>query len=162
MEYNPEDVFDPFSEYVPDFSEYCYDPSSQTIYDGEGQPYETQVTTVCNTMYQCDQDPNSSLKQLLSQDYESHRPEVTDPTDTMPKDNPIYNRINEEAIFFHDVAFAAPVLRSEQQCKTAELKGYIIVPASSATAIRSRASNHNKTVSALYIKDIGEMRQFFE
>lgn len=148
------DVFDPFSDYTPDFSQYGYDPSTSTVFDESGNPYATTILPNFVETVQQGADPQVTLRSMLEQEFQSQRREVTDPTDVMPQDATVFKRLDENSVLFHDVSFAGPTLRSEQQCKTKDLQGFLILPARYCTAIRSRASNHSLPTPALYIREV--------
>lgn len=151
------DVFDPFSDFTPDFSQYGYESSTSTVFDEFGNPYETAILPSFEETVQQGADPQVTLQSMLEQEFQSKRREVTDPTDVMPQDAPVFKRLDENSVLFHDVSFAGPTLRSEQQCKTKDLQGFLILPARYCTAIRSRASNHSLPTPALYIKEVDPM-----
>lgn len=148
------DVFDPFSDYTPDFSQYGFEPSTQAVLDESGNPYETSIIPNFIETVQQGADPQVTLRSMLEQEFQSQRREVTDPTDVMPQDAAVFKRLDENSVLFHDVSFAGPTLRSEQQCKTKDLQGFLILPARYCTAIRSRASNHSLPTPALFIKEV--------
>lgn len=148
------DVFDPFSDYCPDFSQYGFDEASSQVLDPSGNPYETQITGNFLQSVEQGSDPAVTLRSMLEQEYQTNRREVTDPTDVMPQDAPVFRRLDENSVLFHDVSFAGPTLRSEQQCKTRELQGFLILPARFCTAIRSRAGNHSLPTPALFVKEV--------
>lgn len=148
------DVFDPFSDFTPDFSQYGYDPSTSTVLSPTGEPYETGIIPAFEESVQQGADPQVTLRAMLEQEFQSQKREITDPTDVMPQDAPVFRRLDENSVLFHDVSFAGPTLRSEQQCKTKELQGFLILPARYCTAIRSRAGNHSIPTPALFIKEV--------
>lgn len=148
------DVFDPFSDFTPDFSQYGYDPSTSTVLSPTGETYETGIIPAFEESVQQGADPQVTLRSMLEQEFQSQKREITDPTDVMPQDAPVFRRLDENSVLFHDVSFAGPTLRSEQQCKTKELQGFLILPARYCTAIRSRSGNHSIPTPALFIKEV--------
>lgn len=150
------DVFDPFNDYCPDFSQYGYDEESEQVIDADGNPYDTTITEQFVQSVEQGSDPTVTLRSLLEQEFQNSRREVTDPTDVMPQDAPVFKRVDSNSILFYDVSFAGPTLRSEQQCKTKELEGYIVLPARYCTAIRSRASNHSLPTPALFLREVDQ------
>lgn len=148
------DLFDPFGDFCPDFSEYGFDQATAQVVDPAGNPYETTITDNFIQSVEQGSDPAVTLRSMLEQEFQSNKREATDPTDVMPQDAPVFKRVDENSVLFHDVSFAGPTLRSEQQCKTRELEGFLILPARFCTAIRSRASNHSLPTPALYMKEL--------
>nr|QRV61580.1 hypothetical protein [Circular ssDNA virus sp.] len=148
------DVFDPFSDYCPDFSQYGFDESSSQVLDPYGNPYDTTILPSFVQSVEQGSDPQVTLRSMLEQEFQSQRREVTDPTDVMPQDAPVFKRIDDNSVIFYDVSFAGPTLRSEQQCKTKDLQGFIILPARYCTTVRSRAGNHSHPTPALYLKEV--------
>ncbi len=148
------DVFDPFCDFCPDFSEYGFDDTSSQVLDPCGNPYETGITQNYIQSVEQGSDPQITLRSMLEQEFQSRRREVSDPTDVMPQDAPVFRRIDDNSVYFYDVSFAGPTLRSEQQCKTKDLQGFVILPARYCTTIRSRAGNHSIPTPALYIREV--------
>ena len=137
---SPPQIFDPFGDWSPDFSDYTFSYEDQKIYSPTGEPYDSQLISTCSQMWESGTDPNLSLKQLLESEFAASKPDVTDPTDVMP------DRAFEtttDFTFFEDASFAGPILRSVQNSKTKDLTGYFILPAKYCTRIRSRANNHS-------------------
>lgn len=157
------EFFDPFQDYVPDFSEHYFDFESDQIIDGNsGFPYDDpDVQNACKSLVASGTDPNPTLRQLLEAHFEKNRPPVSDATDLMPAK--IYER-RGDSIYFPDAAFCGPTLRSEQSVsKTRDLEGFLVLPARYCTAIRSRRSNHDTPTPVLYLKSVdSEISALFE
>ena len=142
-------VFDPFSEYTPDFSEFTIDYNSQSILDDHGEVYNSQVATQqVQSLIQQDIDPQPTLKQLLEAAFQAEKQPPSDPTDLMPEQ--VFQK-HENFIHFHDSSFAGPYLRSEFNCKNKDLPGYIILPAPLIPRIRSRGSNHQLPTPIIWV-----------
>ena len=153
-------IFDPFGDYCPDFSNYEYDIDSQQILDGQGHVYNSSIIPTLQAIVDQGEDPQPSLKQLLEAEFENSKPAPQDPTDIMPT---YTHKKLGDYIYFPDCSFAGPHLRSEQECKTKELGGYLILPAKYCTRIRSRQANHNVPTPVLYVPQIcAEIDEIFE
>lgn len=149
MEYP--DFFDPFGEYVPDYTGFTFDFDDGLIKSPEGEIIDSPVTSICHQMAQQGTDPNPTLKQLLENEFsKSNAKEVQDPADTLP-DQP-YQRIGDKFLF-SDSSFARSVLTSEQNCRNKDLRGWIIMPACQISSIRSRTSTHTKCFPLLWLPD---------
>lgn len=143
------DYFDPFNEYVPDYSDYVYNIEDGQLYGDDGEPVDSPVTSICENMVEQGQDPNVTLKSLLEAEFQkSNEKDVQDPSDVLPEMP--YRRIDDR-IFFNDSALARSVLTAEQQCSNKKLTGWILLPARNVATIRSRTSNHDKCNPVLYI-----------
>lgn len=151
MDSDPE-RFDPFDEWVPDFSEYQFDEDSNQILDENGDPYDTPVLQQCTRQAEQGIDPNHTLKKLLedqfNRDKDQRQDGPSDPADVMP--GPVYRRL-DNGIFFEDSAFARTVLCSEQGVPSKDLEGYIVMPANQVGRIRSRNGNHKGNTRILFI-----------
>lgn len=162
MEDSP-NIFDPWHDYVPDFSQYSFDPDTGVILDPQqnpvDQPYAQQVSQIIQNSPNTEELP--TLQTLLEAEFQNAKPEPQDPSDIMPEQ--VYTRNSDSTIFFPDCAFAGPILRSEQQVKNRDLQGFILIPACYVPRIRSRYSNHGKLTPCLYIPQIdAQFAQYFE
>lgn len=142
------DFFDPFNEYVPDYTGFIFDYDDGLIKSPDGEVFDSPATSIAYKMAEEGTDPNPTLKQLLENQFQANPPDYKDPADTLP-DQP-YQKIGP-AIFFTDSSFARSVLTSEQNCKNKELNGWIVMPANQITAVRSRASSHQKNIPIVWL-----------
>lgn len=137
----PQTPFDPFGDWTPDFSNYQYNPEDQLIYSPTGEVYDSpQATIQAQAIHAQGSDPQPTLQQLLEAEFNANKPDVSDPADLMPE---FTHERTETHIFFNDSSFSGPILRSDFQCKTKDLQGYLILPARFVTRIRTRGSNHD-------------------
>lgn len=142
-------IFDPFSDYTPDFSEYTYDAETNQIIDPEGNPYESDVSNICSQIVtQTGELGQQTLKQLLESAFENSKPVPTDPSEIMPAQ--IF-QLEEQFTYFEDASFAAPSLRSLQNCMTKHLSGYLLLPAKFVCRIRTRNSNHDVPTPLVWV-----------
>lgn len=144
------DFFDPFGEYVPDYTGFTFDYDDGLIKSPDGEVFESPVTSVAYQMAEQGKDPNPTLKQLLEAQFQANPPEYKDPADTLP-DQP-YQKIGSKFLFT-DSSFARSVLTSEQSCKNKDLRGWIIMPACQISSVRSRTNSHQKNVPLLWLPD---------
>ena len=134
-------LFDPFSDYTPDFSGYTFNMETNQVLDSEGNPYPSNVSNVCSQILsQTGELSQPTLKQLLESEFENSKPSYTDPSEIMPQK--IF-QLEDQFTYFEDSSFAAPSLRSLQNCMTKHLDGYLIIPAKYVCRIRTRNSNHD-------------------
>lgn len=162
MEDSP-NIFDPWNDYVPDFSEFSFDPSSGLILDPQQNPVQQEYAQQVSQIIQNSPNPEElpTLKSLLEAEFQNHKQEPQDPSDIMPQQ--VYTKNLDSTIFFPDVAFAGPVLRSEQQVKNQDLQGFILIPARYVPRVRSRYGNHGKLTPCLYLPQIdATFAQYFE
>lgn len=149
---NPDDddypaMFDPFLECAPDLSRGRYDVENQVFVAGSRQiELPEELKSQANQMVENDQDPNPTLKQALEELVQKDAPQTID--DAFPKH--IFQELDDQIVFFPDACFAAPYLRSKQKCMQKDLKGYIVIPASFSTRLRSRKANHAKLTPCMY------------
>lgn len=142
-------IFDPFSDYTPDFSEYTFDVETNQIIDPEGNPYTSNVTNICSQIISQTGELNQpTLKQLLESEFENSKPTPTDPSEIMPAQ---LFQLEEQFTYFEDASFAAPSLRSLQSCMTKHLTGYLILPAKFVCRIRTRNSNHDVPTPLVWV-----------
>lgn len=156
-------IFDPWNDYVPDFSEFTFDPDSGFILDDQQNPVQQDYAQQVSQTIQNSPNPEElpTLKTLLEAEFQNHKQDPQDPSDLMP--NQVYTRNPDSTIFFPDVAFAGPILRSEQQVQNKNLQGFIVIPACYVPRVRSRYGNHGKLTPCLYLPSIDpQFAQYFE
>ena len=77
-------LFDPFSDYTPDFSGYTFNMETNQVLDSEGNPYPSNVSNVCSQILsQTGELSQPTLKQLLESEFENSKPSYTDPSEIM-------------------------------------------------------------------------------
>lgn len=146
----PQTPFDPFGDWTPDFSNFQYNPEDQQIYSPNGEIYNSpQATIQAQAIHAQGADPQPTLQQLLEAEFNANKPDVSDPADLMPEFP--YERC-DGFIFFNDSSFAGPILRSEQEARTKDLAGYLILPACYITRIRTRLSNHDIPTPVVFVQ----------
>lgn len=141
------DNFDPMLECAPDLSRGNYDVDKEVFVTGNREiQVPEELKRQANQMVENEQDPNPTLKQALEELIQRDIPQTID--DAFPQT--IFTELEDQMVFFPDACFCAPYLRSKQKCKQKDLKGYIVIPASFSTRLRSRKANHAKLTPCMY------------
>lgn len=141
------DNFDPLMETVPDIYSGKYDVEKE-VFVTKGREIEVpeDMKQTVTTMVENNQDPTPTLKSVLEELIAKEAPQTID--DAFPQT--IFEEHDDGAVFFPDACFAAPYLRSKQKCLQKHLKGYIVIPASFSTRLRSRKGNHARVTPCMY------------
>lgn len=141
------DNFDPLMETTPDIPSGKYDVEKESfVTKGREIEVPEDMKATVASMVEQNQDPTPTLKQALEELIAKDAPQTID--DAFPQT--IFDEQEDGVVFFPDSCFAAPYLRSKQKCLQKNLKGYIIMPASFSTRIRSRKSNHARVTPCMY------------
>ena len=145
------EYFDPYGETLPDISNGRYDPDSNTFICDNADPIEIpqEIQPTVDALVQRDQDPTPTLRQALEEIIHKDDPQEAD--FCLPEK--MFEFLDDNVIKFKDAVFCGPTLRSIQKCRQADLKGWIIMPASYSCRIRSRIANHKTFTPAVYVPE---------
>lgn len=144
------EVFDPYGELLPDFENCYYENESDTFFvDGNPFPLTDNISMQKDNLVRQGLDPTNYIVENLKKDQEEKAPQSAD--EVLPER--MFTVLEDGRIFFDDASFIGPTMRSIQNCKQKDLKGWMLLPVASSCRIRSRLSNHGTMTKVLFIPD---------
>ena len=155
-------LFDPYDEYVPDFDNYNYRGDSVITDPEDREVIFPDSSRQCYELAEQGIDPQPTLKSLLEAEFRKSKPQPDDESGFLPSRT---FTIFENGIGFHDSAFISTVITSMQNCKRKEMTGYLIIPVTYCSRLRSRKGNHGNVTKAFYLEADNvddSIRAFFE
>lgn len=155
------EFFDPFDEMTPDFSTGKYNDETKKFEVQDKEiPLNEEQQQIAESALQNGVDPTPTLRGILEQMIAESKPQTLE--EALPAQ--IFKINEDQTIFFTDSAFAGPTLRSFQGCaQNKQLKGFIVLPASFVSRLRSRKSNHNTLTPLLYVpQNVLDFAEYFK